>query len=607
MDDLLLVDKFNEQLNIAKKKAKDIDYTLSQLGDLLSPSPEIIKYIVKECTNIEDRTAFLFFVRAFGWMPHPTKGKIRMSQSMYDWQLVAAMQYLSGTKFISKKVRQVGATTFTSIYFLWRSLFYSNAVEYILSLGVRESSEVLSRVTFMYDNLPGWLKTPMLEGAKTSITFRNGSKIKALPGTPDATRGSSLSCALVDEFAFLKKADNILSAVAPALSMGFLTPFSNTSLPSQLFIISTFPIIENENNEYVRLYREAIQGEGDFEIITVTTDDIPEYQDQQWHKNMLTTLGPKKYNVEILGQMNSTMDNSFIAEHVLSKLQAKHPIRTDFLRPSDVDEEGFAKDMNALASSRENYDPSIGYIKTLWVYSDPIPGKTYGITVDLGTGTGGDYSAIHVFDIANQEQVAEFKSNRASLEDIKLIIKDIAEYYNRALLSIERNSIGAAVCDYFYETLNYENLYMYKKSKSLFLAGFPVTSGNRGSICASMSSMLSGESIKINSIRTINELRSFGYMPNGRLSGIGSSDDLVMSLAQYCYLCESFFTSGPEEIYSKEFLNRVQREEEAIRNRHYGNTKTYYDDRLQEFEALTQGYSINPEEYKKWKENFTET
>ena len=603
MDDSLLIGEFSDRLAVARKKAKDIDYVISQLGDLSSPPPEVIKYIVKECTNIEERTAFLFFVRAFGWMPHPTKSKIKMSQSMYDWQLVAAMQYLSGTKFISKKVRQVGATTFTSIYFLWRSLFYSNTVEYILSLGVRESSEVLSRVTFMYENLPSWLKTPMLEGAKTSITFRNSSKIKALPGTPDATRGSSLSCALVDEFAFLKKADGILSAVVPALSMGFLTPFSNSSLPSQLFIISTFPIVENENNEYVRLYKEAIQREGDFEIITVTTDDIPEYQDQQWHKNMLTTLGPKKYNVEILGQMNSTMDNSFIAEHVLSKLEAKHPIRTDFLRPSDVDEEGFAKDMNALIGARENYDPAIGYIKNLWVFSDPIPGKTYGITVDLSTGTGGDYSAIHVFDISNQEQVAEFRSNRVSLEDIKLIIKDITDYYNKALLSIERNSIGAAICDYFYETLNYENLYMYKKSKNAFLPGFPVTAGNRGSICASMSAMLGTESIKINSIRTINELRSFGYMANGRLAGIGSSDDLVMSLAQYCYLCESFFTSGPEEIYSKEFLDNVKAEEDSIRRRHYGNVNDYYDERLNELGAITQGYSINPEEYKKWKEN----
>ena len=603
MEEELFRERYNLDLLASEKMCEEIDYKLRQLGDLENPNINVVKAVVKECTNVEEKSAFLFFTRAFGYVPHPTRGKVSMAESMYNWQKIAAVKFLTGTRFISKKVRQIGATTFVSTYFLWRALFYGNTSSFILSLGSRESADVLSRVTFMYNNLPNWLKTPLLEGAKTSIKFKNNSKFTALPGTPDALRGRSSTSVILDEFAFLNNADKILSAAVPSLSMGFLTPFSNMSLPSQLFIISTFPLVESDNNEYVRLYKNSLHGESDFKILSVFTDDIPEYNDKNWRKSMLETLGPKKYSVEIEGRMNSSMDNSFFPEYIITELTPTKPIRTDFLKQEDVDEEGYAKNIDLLIKAKENFDISIGYIKSLWVWKDPLEQKEYGITADVSAGVGSDYSAIQVIDLETSEQVAEFYSNKVSLEDFKIIIKTLSEYYNKAKLSIERNSLGAPLCSYFYETLKYENFYLHRRAKSTYVEGFPVTSGNKGSMLANLQGALINKEIKINSIRTINEIRTFAFLDNGKLGASqGNHDDLVMSLAQFCFLREIFFNTQIISEYGDDFMQRVEQEAELIRKKHYSNDIFSSDpSREREMKNLIAGYSVDPISLEQWK------
>ena len=605
MDEELFREQYNNDLKISEKMCLEIDYKLKQLGNLQNPDVNMVKAVVKECTNIEEKSAFLFFARAFGFVPHPTRGKVAMSESMYNWQKIAAVKFLTGTRFISKKVRQIGATTFVSTYFLWRALFYGNTNAFILSLGSRESTDVLSRVTFMYNALPAWLKTPLLEGAKTSIMFKNSSKVTALPGTPDALRGRSSTSIILDEFAFLNHADKILSAAVPSLSMGFLTPFTNSSLPSQLFIISTFPLVDSDNNEYVRLYKNSIYGDSEFKILSVFTEDVPEYSNPSWRKSMLETLGAKKYAVEIEGKMNVSMDNSFFPEHVVLDLTPSQPIRTDFLSQDDVDEYGFPVNIDSITDAREHYDPSIGYIKGLWIWSDPLPKKEYAMTVDVSAGVGNDYSSIQIIDLETEEQVGEYYSNKVSLEDFKHIIRDIAFFYNNAKLSIERNSLGAPLCSFFYETLKYENFYMHRKGKNSYVEGFPVTSANRGAILATLQSALIKSEIKINSIRTINEIRTFVFLPNGRLgASLGNHDDLIMALAQYAFLRQIFFNTSIVSDFGEDFLRKVEQEAEKIKLKHYSNgVFSQEEDAEKELNNLIAGYSVDPASVKKWKQS----
>lgn len=310
-------------------------------------------------------------------------------------------------------------------------------------------------------------------------------------------------------------------------------------------------------------------------------------------------MGEKRYNVEVLCKVNAFAEDTLFSEKVLSSLIASKPIRTDFLKPTQVDEEGFPIDLSNFVYSNNEYDSDIGYIKNLWIWEDPIIDVEYGIAADVASGQKGDYSCFHVFNLETKEQVAEFNSNVVSTEIFKQIIWDVTIYYNKAKLSIESNSLGIAIVQWFVETKEYENFYFTRKSKNNYVPGFYV-GANRGNIIASGVTTLEKGDIKLNSIRTINQARLFGYTKTGKLEGLnGTHDDLMLSLFQFCYLMEIFFnTSKVREIDENEEDGRKKQKEEQIQKHRLFNQEVYIDRDTKEFLDVmhSQGYSL-PQEY----------
>ena len=45
------------------------------------------------------------------------------------------------------------------------------------------AKNLVTKVRFMYDNLPSWLKVPAAEDNKLSLRLKNGSQIKAVSAT----------------------------------------------------------------------------------------------------------------------------------------------------------------------------------------------------------------------------------------------------------------------------------------------------------------------------------------------------------------------------------------------------------------------------------------
>ena len=542
--------------------------------DLNAPTIDQVKLILKKCTDVENAKGFEFFLKTFVYSPHPTKGKIRFGDDIYDWQERAAVEFLQNKFIISRKQRQVGFSTLASAYVLWRSLFFPNQTIVVISIGQRESADFLERVYFSYERLPVWLRTPTKEYAKTSLSFDNGSKVRSLPNGPNVARGLSGSLIILDEFAFYgDNAKKILAAAVPALGMGLKTPFTSKTLPSQLFIISTLPEVPIEN-EYMRILNETREQKNeDFHIIEVTVDDIPEYQDPEWHSQMKAALGEKRYRIEILCEEQNSLENSFLPSYILDDLKSITAVRTDFLHAKQVDEEGYPKELTEFYNYREGYDKEHQYIKGLWIFYEPRPGHEYGIAADVATGRAGDYSAFHVFDLESYEQVAEYQA-KINTEDYKEILYAVALHYNNAKLSVESNSMGESICQYFGNTLMYENFYWTRKTKRNTAPGFYLGS-NRGNVLAILEQIMVKKEIKINSTRLINELRVFGWTSQGRAEALTGNDDLVMALAQFCFLKEQWFCTTKNMLSTmlydnlKDVIQKIENDEELARKRHY--------------------------------------
>lgn len=552
------------------------EFDISKI-DVMQPTVNEARRIVNQCKNVEDGTGFLFFVESIVIVEDSIKGSAKMSDSIYNWQREAAVEFLRNRNIISKKTRQVGFSTLTGAYALWRALFFNSQQIAIFSIGQRESTTLLRRIKFMYENLPPWLKQKTTEFAKTAVTFEhNNSRIISLPQGSDPGRGETLSLLIADEFATYRNSSDFLASANMTLSTGSRQSFTNEAIPSQFFVISTLPLAA-EGNDYLRLYHNAVENPGSskYKIIDVDTSDIPHYQIQDWHDEALETLGQTRYKLEVLGEEVYGIENAFLPQHILDGLQAIDPIRTDFLIPDDLDEQGHYK--GDMLDLHDGFDEGANYIMGLWVWKDPLPMKEYGIAVDVSTGRSKDYSAFHIFDLENHEQVASYKGKINTPEFTK-IIEIVIRYYNDAKLSIEMNGLGESICQHFGNTVNYENFYWTRRSKRNYVPGFYLSSGTGGSsranVLASLETAMVNSEIVLKDARTIYELRMFGLGSRGRYEGIGANDDLVLSLAQYCYLREQFFSTSKQmesNLMFGEALEKIEAEQEEKRKRHYKN------------------------------------
>ena len=174
------------------------------------------------------------------------------------------------------------------------------------------------------------------------------------------------------------------------------------------------------------------------------------------------------------------------------------------------------------------------YNTRMRVWKEPEPHYDYILSVDVSLGRGRDYSAFHIINAYNGEQVAEFYSNKTPINEFADIIVKEATLYNTAYAICERNTIGNNLIDWLFNILEYENLWMDDKNN----LGFQLTAINREQILAEMEEAIRVNSVKINSRRTIDELLNFVVTDSGKAQADrGKHDDLIMSLALaiHCY------------------------------------------------------------------------
>ena len=87
----------------------------------------------------------------------------------------------------------------------------------------------------------------------------------------------------------------------------------------------------------------------------------------------------------------------------------------------------------------------------------PEPNKRYIIGADVARGDGTDYSAFHIIDVDELEQVAEFKS-KIDTTRYAGILASIGTEYNDAVLVVENNNVGWAVLQVLLDR-EYRNLF----------------------------------------------------------------------------------------------------------------------------------------------------
>ena len=444
------------------------------------------------------------FMRKYCYIQHPQRGRIQFN--LFPFQDKVLTLWRDNPYSIILKSRQLGISTLSAGYSLWLMIFHKD--KNILCIATKQDTakNMVTKVKFMYENLPSWLKLNAPENNKLTLRLDNGSQIKATSASSDAGRSEAVSLLLIDEAAFIENIGEIWASAQQTLATGggciaLSTPYGT-------------------GNWFHQTWTRAEAKENQFLPIKLPWYVHPE-RDQKWRDTQNELLGdPRMAAQECDCDFSTSGDIVFYSEYI----------------------EYYEKSFIKSPLERRGVD------KNLWVWENADYTRDYLVVADVSRGDGKDYSAFHVLDVTNNVQVAEYKGQLGTKEFGHLLV-GIATEYNEALLVIENANIGWATIQVCIDR-NYPNLYYSQKSEgtnvnsyfdkfqdhSKMVAGFTMSSRTRPMVIGKFQEYIGDKGVTIQSKRLVEEMKTFIWR-NGRPEAqTGYNDDLVMSFGMAMYI-----------------------------------------------------------------------
>ena len=444
------------------------------------------------------------FMRKYCYIQHPQRGRIQFN--LYPFQDKVLTLWRDNPYSIVLKSRQLGISTLGAGYSLWLMTFHKDKNILCIATKQETAKNMVTKVKFMYENLPSWLKVDAAENNKLNLRLANGSQIKATSASSDAGRSEAVSLLLIDEAAFIDNIGEIWASAQQTLATGggciaLSTPYGT-------------------GNWFHQTWTRAEAAENDFLPIKLPWYVHPE-RDEAWRKKQDELLGdPRMAAQECDCDFSTSGDIVFYNEYM------------------EYYEKSFIKD----PLERRGVD------QNLWVWETPDYTRSYMVVADVSRGDGKDYSAFHVMDIENNVQVAEYKG-QINTKDYGHLLVGIASEYNEAMLIIENANVGWATIQVALDR-NYQNLYYSPKSDqpnvnsyfdkyqdhSRMVPGFTMSSRTRPMVIGKFQEYISDQGVTIQSKRLIEEMKTFIWR-NGRPEAqSGYNDDLVMAFGIAMYI-----------------------------------------------------------------------
>jgi hypothetical protein len=461
------------------------------------------------------------------FIQHPQRGRIHFN--LYPFQSKVLHLWRDNPYSIVLKSRQLGISTLAAGYSLWLMMFHKDKNVLCIATKQETARNMVTKVKFMFDNLPSWLKIPADENNKLSLRLNNGSQIKATSASSDAGRSEAVSLLLVDEAAFIEGIGEIWASAQQTLATG-----------GGAIVLST-PY--GTGNWFHQTWVRAEAQENDFLPIKLPWFVHPE-RNEEWRKKQDELLGdPRIAAQECDCDFSTSGDIVFYSEWLefIGQTTIKEPLE------------------------RRGAD------QNLWIWEPADYTRDYLVTADVARGDSKDFSAFHVIDIATNTQVAEYKG-QLSPKEFGYFLVAIATEYNQALLAVENANIGWATLDSIQER-GYRNLYFSPKSDTNVTAetyfnkfenpdntvpGFTMSMRTRPLVINKFREYIGDKSVTIQSKRLLEEMKVFIWK-NGRPEAqSGYNDDLVMSFGIAMYLRDTSLKFRQQSLdLTRNMLNNI--------------------------------------------------
>ena len=465
---------------------------------------QIIRDEYMKCAQVPSH-----FMKKYCFIQHPTRGRIPFN--LYPFQEKVLRLWRDNPYDIVLKSRQLGISTLVAGYSLWLMIFQKDKNVLCIATKQDTAKNMVTKVKFMFENLPSWLKIPAEENNKLTLRLNNGSQVKAVSAAGDAGRSEAVSLLIIDEAAFIDGVEEIWASAQQTLATGggaivLSTPYGTGNWFHKTWVKAESGVIE--------------EGVPSFLPIKLPWYVHPE-RDEKWRKAQDGLLGdPRLAAQECDCDFNTSGDTVFFSEQIefISKTTIKDPLEKR------------------------------GIDRNLWVWEMADYTRSYMVVADVARGDSKDFSACHVIDIESNTQVAEYRGQLPPRE-FGYFLCGLATEYNNAMLVVENANIGWSTIEAIQER-EYKNLYYSTKSDTLtaenyldraddpskMVPGFTMSLRTRPLVINKFREYVGDRSVTIQSKRLLEEMRVFMWK-NGRAEAqSGYNDDLVMSIATAMYV-----------------------------------------------------------------------
>lgn len=456
---------------------------------------------------------------------------------------------------IVAKSRQLGITSWAIAYSLYLTHTQPDTVCMLMSYSLDTVDIVFKKLKAMYDDLDPSVKLADVANNRKELILENRSRIVCcVCGTKDAARGSTLRYVHLTEVAFMDdtKLKNQLVAIEAALRPD-----------GQIVLEST----SNGMNYWFELWQKAVHGESQYNPFFFSwLDDSKQFlQEYEQNTEIYFNRHGKYLEVEELDEEELSLyykmdgDKNPLAMKKLMWRRMKianigvEKFRQEYCSSASesflvsgnnvFDLEKIQARMNGLYDTKPlsqvgmKLPPLMRKWRKDWsMWKQPKPNERFYGGVDTGEGISSDNSVIQIVD-KNGIQCFEFASNKIKPYEFADLCREVGEYYNTALLVVEKLSAGHTVVDKLYDSGHrYLRMYKYKeydaKGKARKKPGFQTSLKSRPIIINRFVEMFETGQILLNSKALLDEMKSFQLDDNGKQQAVqGAKDDRVMAFA----------------------------------------------------------------------------
>lgn len=161
-----------------------------------------------------------YFLTQHMWLQNQNSKKIEKWQPWgYLLDLIDILLYYDLVYIV--KASQLGVSWLLAGFVDWIGNFNQTAKCLLLSQGQNEAYDLLSKVAFIHENLPDYLRMPIDKDNRELISFKgNRAEIRALPSTDKAGHGYQASFIVRDELSRHEYARENFKAVGRAVDSG---------------------------------------------------------------------------------------------------------------------------------------------------------------------------------------------------------------------------------------------------------------------------------------------------------------------------------------------------------------------------------------------------